>query len=255
MSIVPPPTQRTVGIQPFDWTCPFCGHDTTITSERFASAGHLMNIDNRDGPHFAFTRFIVCPNKECRRFTFTVILYRATTTGKIAPGGPILLRRLIPPSDAKVFPDYVPQPIRDDYEEACLIRDLSPKAAATLARRALQGMIRDFWNIKRNRLYDEIADLEAKVDPLTWKAIDAVRSVGNIGAHMEKDVNLVVDIEPGEAGLLLGLIETLIREWYIVRHEREERLKAIATMGVAKEKARTPTPEAEESAETPEAST
>ncbi|MCP1830281.1 hypothetical protein ACVIHH_005106 [Bradyrhizobium sp. USDA 4518] len=33
-------------------------------------------------------------------------------------------------------------------------------------------------------------------------AIDAVRIVGNIGAHMEKDVNLIVDIEPGEAQML-----------------------------------------------------
>ncbi|WP_372445280.1 hypothetical protein [Clostridium estertheticum] len=45
------------------------------------------------------------------------------------------------------------------------------------------------------------------MDPLTWEAIDAVRTIGNIGAHMEKDINQIVDVESSEAALL---IETLI---------------------------------------------
>ena len=47
----------------------------------------------------------------------------------------------------------------------------------------------------------------------TWAAIDAVRRVGNIGAHMEHDINVIVDVEPREAELLIGLVETLFREW------------------------------------------
>jgi len=39
------------------------------------------------------------------------------------------------------------------------------------------------------------------VDPLTWEAIDAVRKLGNIGAHMEKDINVIVDVDPEEAEL------------------------------------------------------
>jgi Domain of unknown function (DUF4145) len=30
--------------------------------------------------------------------------------------------------------------------------------------------------------------LEEKVDPQTWDAIDSVRKIGNIGAHMEADI-------------------------------------------------------------------
>ncbi len=133
------------------------------------------------------------------------------------------------------MPDYLPQPIRNDYEEACLIRDLSPKASATLSRRALQGMIRDFWGIKRGRLIDEIDALKEKVDPVTWKAIDAVRSIGNIGAHMERDINVIVDVEPDEARKLIQLIEILVDDWYVTRHEREERLKAVIELKEAKE--------------------
>ena len=145
---------------------------------------------------------------------------------------------LIPASSAKVFPDYVPQPIRDDYVEACAIRDLSPKASATLSRRCLQGMIRDFWKIAKARLVDEIDAIKDKVDALTWEAIDAVRQVGNIGAHMEKDINVIVDVDPDEAQHLIGLIELLMKDWYVTRHQREERLKAIVQLKDAKEAAK-----------------
>ena len=142
--------------------------------------------------------------------------------------------RLIPPSEAKSFPECVPQPIREDYQEACLIRDFSPKASATLARRCLQGMIRDFWGIRKARLIHEIEELRDRISPLTWKAIDAVRSVGNIGARFEKDIDLIVDVEPAEAGKVIWSIELLIRDWYIVRDEREEWLKEVVAVGDAK---------------------
>ena len=54
------------------------------------------------------------------------------------------------------------------------------------------------------------------------------------GAHMEKDVNLIIDVEPKEAGLLIWLIETLLTEWYINRHERKERMANLVKL--AKEK-------------------
>lgn len=119
------------------------------------------------------------------------------------------------------FPDYIPLNIRNDYEEACAIIQLSPKASATLARRCLQGMIRDFWGIKKDRLIDEIKSLKDIVPTHQWKAIDALRSLGNIGAHMENDVNFIIDIDDGEAEKIIKLIELLITQWYIDRHEQE----------------------------------
>jgi hypothetical protein len=147
---------------------------------------------------------------------------------------------LIPPSNAKVFPDYVPKAIRDDYVEACKIRDLSPKASATLSRRCLQGMIRDFWGIVKPRLIDEIEALKEKTDALTWEAIDSTRKIGNVGAHMEKDINLIVDVDANEANLLIWLIELLVKDWYITRQERQERLLAIVKAKDAKDAAKGP---------------
>lgn len=111
---------------------------------------------------------------------------------------------------------------------------MSPKASATLSRRCIQGIIRDYWGISKNRLVDEINELKDKVDPATWQAIDAIRNIGNIGAHMEKDINLVIDVEPQEAQLLIGLIGILIRDWYVARHERQQHLAEIVALAAAK---------------------
>jgi len=143
--------------------------------------------------------------------------------------------QLLPESEARVLPDYVPVPIRQDYYEACRIRDLSPKASATLARRCLQGMIRDFWGTKKARLKDEIDALEEKVDSDVWASIDAVRSVGNIGAHMEKDIDVIVAVEPGEAQLLIGLIEQLVDDWYVARESRRKRTEGLKKLAADKE--------------------
>ncbi|HXC44108.1 MAG TPA: DUF4145 domain-containing protein [Candidatus Dormibacteraeota bacterium] len=119
-----------------------------------------------------------------------------------------------------------------------MIRDLSPKASATLSRRCLQGIIRGFWGVSKARLVDEIEAIKDKTDPLTWNAIDAVRKIGNIGAHMEKDINIIVDVDPDEAQLLIELIEILVKEWYIAKHQREESLNAIIKVRDAKDTAK-----------------
>lgn len=67
-------------------------------------------------------------------------------------------------------------------------------------------MTRDFWVVKEKTHFDEINAINGKVDPAIWQATDAVRKIGNIGAHMEKDINLVIDVEPHEAQSLIQLI-------------------------------------------------
>lgn len=55
---------------------------------------------------------------------------------------------------------------------------------------------------------------------------------------MEKDINLIIDVDPQEAGLLIGLIEMLIKDWYVVRHEREEQLRAVVKLSEDKKQAK-----------------
>ena len=151
---------------------------------------------------------------------------------------------------AKPQPESIPELIRKDYEEACRIAHLSPKAAATLARRCLQAMIRDFCEIKEKTLYHEIRKLKSEFDEHqspqgvmleSIEAIDRVRKIGNIGAHMKFEGDIVVDIEPEEADLLIELIEMLFREWYVAQHERKERLQNIQRITIEKEQQQTKT--------------
>ncbi len=166
-----------------------------------------------------------CPH--CEKYTIKALGIPGKTDG--------LNVCLLPGSLAKQFPDYVPQAIRNDYEEAYAIVNLSPKASATLARRCLQGMIRDFFEVKEKTLYAEIDAIKDQIPPKQWAVLDGVRKIGNIGAHMEKDINCIVDIDPEEAEKLLKLIELLIDQWYIQRHDQEELYKDIMEIDQAKQ--------------------
>lgn len=220
----------------FNWTCPFCNRNTTIVDSNYSSKEHVITTENKQGMCVAITEFIVCPNPDCLELSMAATLHKwekRPVVGWIA-GERINGWNLIPESNAKVYPNYIPKPIREDYKEACLIKNLSPKASATLSRRCMQGMIRNFWKVKGETLYHEIDAIKDKVESQTWEAIDGVREVGNIGAHMQKDINLVVDVEPKEAELLINLIEILMKDWYINQHERNEKLKQIVRLGKIK---------------------
>ena len=235
----------------FNWTCPYCNQPTTITFPNHDTYCHLVHIENSkmsDGYGIGYRgNIIVCPNSSCKRISFTMQLKKTN----IIYGGkqrvvetPTVLNEweLLPDSHAKPQPSYIPKQISQDYIEACRIKKLSAKASATLSRRCLQGMIRDFWNIKAKsgKLYDEISELKDKIGADEWAAIDAVRSVGNIGAHMEKDVNVIIDVEPKEAELLIKLIEDLLKDWYVTKHDREERQKELIKLAKSKKDAKKP---------------
>lgn len=218
----------------FTWRCPFCNHNASITGDKNSTGRFDFDDDSKYGRQAVRLESIVCPNPECKEYVLKATLHDHQAIAGTWRDLPAKMSwQLIPSAEMKAFPDYVPAPILADYEEACLIRNLSPKASATLSRRCLQGMIRDFWGVKKARLVDEIEAIADKVDPTIWNAIDAVRKIGNIGAHMEKDINLIIDVETEEAALLIGLIEMLINDWYVVKHEREQQMaKIIAAAGV-----------------------
>lgn len=220
----------------FNWVCPHCETKTTINEGNFSSGEDVLHITNSEGFRLLRNEWIVCPNSNCKKITLSLILYNSEyRLGNWQKKEIVNQWRLLPNSYARHFPNYIPKPIINDYEEACAILETSPKASATLSRRCLQGIIRDFHGVSKNRLVDEINALKDIIDPLVWQSIDAVRKVGNIGAHMEKDINLIIDVDPKEAFLLKELIELLFEEWYIHRHEREVKLKSIINISTIKE--------------------
>lgn len=217
----------------YTYVCPYCGQPQPfINNYGNAYIGFHHNSDDYNIREYKWdSEFRVlwfqCANKECGKICLTS--FNRLTDKQFD---------ILPEATFKHFPDYIPEQIRKDYEEACIILEKSPKAAATLYRRCLQGMIRDFWGISKSRLIDEIEELQNKVPPIQWKAIDALRKIGNIGAHMEKDVNMIVDIEPNEAKKLQKLIELLMEQWYVARHDEEMLLTEIADISNEKESER-----------------
>lgn len=197
--------------------CPFC-------KEVFSTD------DNLHHQHFdiAFLKEFSSQPIRDSEFNFRIKLFRCPSCEKIstiATGVGTAVHELTvpiyPASFAVQFPEYVPVQIRSDYEEAYAILSISPKASATLSRRCLQGMIHDFWDIHEKNLNAEITALKPHISASQWKALDGLRRIGNIGAHMERDVNCIIDVDPEEAENLLKLIQLLIGKWYINRHEEE----------------------------------
>jgi hypothetical protein len=224
-------------MDPILWTCPYCNRPCTLQRSDIRTISGDTDISREYGAFWSQFKIVVCPNPSCRQLTITARIDRYANN---SIGDNLYSWNLIPESQAKPFPEYIPKVILDDYREACLIRDQSPKASATLSRRCLQGMIRDFWEIVKGTLFSEISELKSKVDPKTWEAIDSVRQVGNIGAHMEKDVNAIVDVDPEEASMLIWLIETLFEDWYVERHDREEKMQKLIEMAQNKKTQQAP---------------
>lgn len=239
-----------------NFTCPYCNHVTTITDPNKYNLWEKVAIkqDNTNYDHDIGVGFLViaCPNQDCKELTITSRLtgskavYNPVGKDYIVQDASTLFRewRLVPDTDAKPQPSYIPTQLVQDYTEACKIRDLSPKASATLARRCLQGMIRDFHGIKdKKSLYDEIDALKGVIPTSEWDALDSLRSIGNIGAHMEKDVDLIIDVTSEEANTLIAFIEYLFKQWYVKRHDDEENLRAVKAIAGIKKAQKKPAPE------------
>lgn len=203
-----------------NYTCPYCEVLFVVSSETHSElpVGFQVGPIDRYNEHreevdetAVRLDFYKCPN--CNKYCLELMGFGSEVKD--------IDIRVKPFGKSRKFPDYIPIAIRNDYEEACAIKDLSPKSSATLARRCLQGMIRDFWEIKENTLYTEIQKLKDKIPATQWNVIDSIRQIGNIGAHMEQDINKIINIDPMEVERLIKLIEFLMEHWYINKHETE----------------------------------
>jgi len=210
------------------WHCPFCNTDQSVTEKGRQVAFADLGLPNADGPRRLVSKFVVCPNPRCKQFSLSASLHTLEISGNRSYTGKHLKTwALVPPSQARSFPVALPERVIEDYQEACLTLEQSPKIAAALSRRCLSEMLRDFWRVQPGGLNDEFRQIKGTADPLTWEAIESVRRSGMIGARMECEGAEIQDTDPGEAKLLIGLIETLIQDWYVARDERRKRLEKI----------------------------
>lgn len=217
------------------WRCPYCNCSSTLQSDNMSQGSGLLSTtpEGIDGNLGYLLGYVVCAAEGCQQYSIIIDFFdseplvpRGFDSGPIKR---IFSHRIRPRGIAKPFPDYIPKAIIQTYKEACLIIDDSPMASATLARRCLQGIIKDFFSEEveeRDYLKDQLLSVQNKFSPLTWKAIDSLRESGNIGAHI-KNVNEIVDVKPGESEALIQLIELLLSKTYISKYEEEGLLNRV----------------------------
>ena len=133
---------------------------------------------------------------------------------------------LIPRSEERAQPDYIPAKARMAYHQACVTLKVSPRASAALSRSCLQILIRDFWSLTpahQKTLETELNRIAPKLTPETLASIDAVRKFGKIDSYLQEDVDYMVNASELEASLLIALVEVLFEDWYVDRRRRQGR--------------------------------
>lgn len=233
---------------PFNWICPVCAH-AVIVSEQC----HVSKTFHLQTPQSGMRRaaalqavLIACPNAKCGSDFFGVRAFRlkaqteptrivhvADETKPIGIGTFVFA-----PSTPAPLSPTIPKGVREDFNEAYLIRALSPKASATLARRALQGMIRDRWKVSANTLHGELQAIKEHCDDELYSAMMGLKSIGNIGAHPDKAADAMIDVDAGEPDELLQLIRILDDEWYVSRQRRNATLATVVNMADAKKQSK-----------------
>ncbi|TAT74812.1 DUF4145 domain-containing protein (plasmid) [Rhizobium ruizarguesonis] len=225
-----------------NWRCPYCGYFSTLTEKNVSVTDGDLNRLSKSGQLKIRIVSISCPNDSCKSLTVESSIAPVKTVGRMGSGGStteidmsavVWRKTLLPEANVKPLPVSVPEEIRITYREAVLISEISGRAAAAMARRCLQGIVRDFFDIpqeKRGNLGAELAFAREKIDPDLWEDIQTLRSVGDIGAHMDKNVDQIIDVSPQEARSLIELIETLFAEWYAAREKRAKNKLALKEM-------------------------
>lgn len=132
----------------------------------------------------------------------------------------------------KQISTYVPKRYETLFQEAVQVNSISPRASATLSRYLLQNILHEELDIRKRNLADEINELEKMQSiPSTLIAmLQVFRKVANFGAHPKKSTNSkeIIDIEKGEADVMLELIEELFDYVFIKPKRQEEILKKIS---------------------------
>ena len=112
----------------------------------------------------------------------------------------------------------VPAELADDFNEAGLILNDSPKASAALTRTCLQMLLR----LHGFAQHDLVKQIQALLDTKTLPSylaenLDAVRNIGNFAAHPLKDTNTgaILPVEAHEAEWNIALLEGMFDFYYV----------------------------------------
>lgn len=142
----------------------------------------------------------------------------------------VFLRVYPPRSNHPPVPREVPVPIARAYEEACVVLPLSPSAAAALARRALQMVLREIVGVKHGPLNEEIEAARTTLPSWIIDGLHQLRQVGNFALHPSKDAltGEVMEPEPREADLTIELVSALFQHLFAGKEAAARLAEAVA---------------------------
>lgn len=122
-------------------------------------------------------------------------------------------------------PSEVPKGIAQDYNEACLVLNDSPRASAALSRRCLQSLLSNVLTTDKTNIIDLIDIAIKELPKYLADDIDAVRNIGNFAAHPNKNLETdeILDVEPNEAEWNLEVLQGLFDFYYVQKKRSEER--------------------------------
>jgi hypothetical protein len=144
-----------------------------------------------------------------------------------------------PRAGSRTCAPEVPSNIREDFEEASEVLDISPKASAALSRRCLQHLLTEHAGMKKKDLAHQIEELIAtnKLSSDLASQLDAVRNIGNFAAHPQKAISSgeILPVEPHEAEWNLDVLEELFDYFFVkpakAKARREELNKKLSAAG------------------------
>ena len=84
------------------WTCPYCNRPCTIGSNDIRLMRAHTEISEEYGYYFSTVTVIVCPNHKCRKQTISMGIRNSANET-------IYSWNLLPESEAKPFPNYIPE--------------------------------------------------------------------------------------------------------------------------------------------------
>lgn len=122
----------------------------------------------------------------------------------------------------------VPAPWRDEYIEAASIQVLSPKSAAALLRRIVDGMLRE--KTPPATVHQMIEAMRPPALPdYVWNGLHDLRDFGNWGAHPKwTNVGQLVEIEPSEVDMCFEVVDAMFDHWYVGPKREVERQARVA---------------------------
>ncbi len=141
-------------------------------------------------------------------------------------------RKLIYPRVGRAISQDVPEIYRQDYQEASLIIQDSPRASAALGRRCLQNIIRNELKITKSNLFEEINEcIERGLLPSRLSDdLHTLRELGNLAAHplTSTVTGEILPVEQQEAEYTLAILEDIFEHLFITPIKHKKRREKIS---------------------------